>query len=64
MVANDPIGALAHLQLGRADVQSGDLVGAQAAYKDFLNLWNAADQDLPMLKQSQLEFARIEGRNH
>lgn len=64
IVANDPIGALAHLQLGRAYAQSGNLVGAQAAYKDFLALWNAADQDLPLLKQSQLEFARIEDRNH
>ena len=64
MVANDPIAALAHLQLGRAYVQTGDLVGARAAYKDFLNLWNAADQDLPMLKQAQLEFARTEVRNH
>ena len=64
IVANDPIAALAHLQLGRAYVQTGDLVGARAAYKDFLNLWNAADQDLPMLKQAQLEFARTEVRNH
>ena len=64
MVANDPIGALAHLQLGRGYVQSGDLVGAQAAYKDFLALWNAADQDLPIFNQAQLEFARLEGRNH
>ncbi len=64
IVANDPIGALAHLELGRAYVQSGNSVGAQAAYKDFLALWNAADQDLPLLKQSRLEFARIEDRNH
>ena len=62
MVANDPVGALAHLQLGRAYVQSGDLVGAQGAYRDFLTLWNAADQDLPILRQSKLEFARLEGR--
>ena len=63
IVANDPIGSLAHLEIGRAYVQSGNSVGAQSAYKDFLALWNAADQDLPLLKQSQLEFARIEGRN-
>lgn len=63
IVANDPIGALANLQLGRAYVMSGDLVRAQAAYKDFLTLWNAADQDLPIFKESQLEFARIKGRN-
>ncbi len=64
IVANDPIGALAELQLGRAYVQSGDLVQAQAAYKDFLTVWSAADQDLPILKQSQLELARIGDHNH
>ena len=64
MVVNDPIGALAHLQLGRAYVQSRDFVGAQAAYTDFLTLWNAADQDIPIWKQSRVEFVRIEGRNN
>ncbi|MBB5061181.1 tetratricopeptide (TPR) repeat protein [Granulicella aggregans] len=64
IVANDPIGALANLQLGRAYVQSGDLVRAQAAYRDFLTVWSSADQKLPILKQSQLELARIGDRNH
>ncbi len=64
IVANDPIAALARLQLGRAYVQSGDLVRAQAAYQEFLTVWSAADQDLPMLKQSQLEFASVRDRNY
>jgi hypothetical protein len=64
LVANDPIGALARLQLARAYVQSGDILRARAAYSDFLSLWKAADQGLPLLKESQLEFARFEGRSH
>jgi eukaryotic-like serine/threonine-protein kinase len=38
MVANDPIGALAHLQLGRAYVQSGDSIRARDAYKELLTV--------------------------
>jgi DNA-binding winged helix-turn-helix (wHTH) protein/tetratricopeptide (TPR) repeat protein len=64
IVANDPIGALARLQLARAYVQSGDRLRARAAYSDFLNLWKGADQGLPVLKQAQLEFDRLEGRIH
>lgn len=64
IVANDPMGALARLQLARAYVQSGDAIRAKAAYSDFLNLWKVADQGLPMLKQAQLEFDRLEGRSH
>jgi hypothetical protein len=48
IVANDPIGALAHVQLGRALVLSGDAAGAKTAYQDFLTLWKDADTDIPM----------------
>lgn len=64
LVANDPIGALARLQLGRPYVQSGDAIRAKAAYSDFLNLWKGADQGIPVLRQAQLEFDRLEGRSH
>jgi tetratricopeptide (TPR) repeat protein len=36
IVFADPIGALAHLQLGRAYVASGDVAKAKNAYQDFL----------------------------
>src|SRR5205823_3281970 len=39
IVGADPIGALAHLQLGRAFAFSGDRTKATAAYQDFLALW-------------------------
>src|SRR5215470_11854126 len=38
IVLNEPIGALAHLQLGRAYALQGDLEKARAAYQDFLTL--------------------------
>ena len=38
IVLNEPIGALAHLGLGRAYAQSGDNERARAAYQDFLAL--------------------------
>ncbi len=60
IVANDPIGALAHLQLGRALVMSGDTVGAKAAYQDFLTLWKDADPDIPVLQQAQAESAKLQ----
>src|ERR1035437_539029 len=47
--AGDPIGALAHLQLGRAFAISGDKIKAKAAYQDFLTLWKDADPDVPIL---------------
>jgi hypothetical protein len=35
LVLNGPIGTLAHLQLGRALVMSGDAVKASATHRDF-----------------------------
>src|SRR5439155_16518449 len=39
----DPIGALAHAQLGRADPLVGAEGHAKASYQDFLTLWRGAD---------------------
>ena len=60
IVASDPIGALAHLQLGRAFALSGDTTKAKIAYQDFLTLWKDADSDIPILKQAQAEYARLQ----
>jgi cytochrome c-type biogenesis protein CcmH/NrfG len=59
-VVNEPIGALAHLQLGRAYVIQGDTAKARAAYQDFLALWKDADPDIPILKQAKAEYAKLE----
>jgi hypothetical protein len=59
LTASDPIGALAHLQLGRAFVLSGDKIKAKAASQDFLTLWKDADPDIPILRQAKAEYARL-----
>ena len=60
IVQNGPIGALAHLQLGRAYALQGEIVKARAAYNDFLSLWKDADPDIPILKQAKAEFAKLQ----
>src|SRR5262249_24671142 len=59
VVGLDPIGALAHLQLGRVFVLSGDKIKAKAAYDAFLALWKEADPDVPILKSAKAEYARL-----
>jgi tetratricopeptide (TPR) repeat protein/predicted Ser/Thr protein kinase len=60
VVVNEPIGALAHLQLGRAHAMRGDSAKAKAAYQDFLTLWKDADSDIPILKQAKAEYAKLQ----
>jgi len=59
IVLSDPIGPLAHLQLGRAYALSGDKTRAKSAYQDFLTLWKDADPDIPILKQAQAERVNL-----
>ena len=60
IVISDPIGAVAHLQIGRAYVMQGDTAKAKAAYQDFLTLWKDADPDIPIYKQAKTEYAKLE----
>jgi serine/threonine protein kinase len=63
-------GALAHLGVARANAlevgtsQGADAdaarVRALAAYKDFLTLWKDADPEIPILKQAQAEYAKLQ----
>jgi serine/threonine protein kinase/Flp pilus assembly protein TadD len=59
IVLNDPIGALAHLQIGRAYAVQGDTAKARAAYQDFLALWKDADPDIPVLIFAKAEYAKL-----
>lgn len=59
VVQNEPIGALAHLGLGRAYALMGETSRAKAAYQDFLALWKEADRDVPILKQVKAENAKL-----
>ncbi len=60
IVLNEPIGALAHLGLGRAYVLLGNREKACAAYRNFLTLWKDADPDIPILKKAKAEYAKLQ----
>jgi serine/threonine protein kinase/tetratricopeptide (TPR) repeat protein len=59
IVVNGPIGALAHLQIGRAYAMQGDTAKARAAYQDFLTLWKDADPDIPIFIAAKSEYAKL-----
>ena len=59
-VISDPIGSLAHMQLGRAYALMGDKDKARTAYRDFLTLWSDADPDIPVLKEARREYGAVE----
>jgi eukaryotic-like serine/threonine-protein kinase len=60
IVINFPLGALAHLGLARAYVLSGDTAKAKTAYRDFLALWKDADPGIPILKEAEAEYAKLQ----
>jgi eukaryotic-like serine/threonine-protein kinase len=60
IVLNAPIGALAHLQLGRAYAMQGDTAKAKSAYQGFFTLWNDADPDIPILREAKVEYAKLQ----
>jgi len=59
IVLNFPLGALAHLQLGRAYALQGDTAKARAAYQDFFILWKDGDPDIPILIAAKSEYAKL-----
>ena len=59
IIVAEPIGVLAHLQIGRAYAMQGDTAKAKAAYQDFLTLWKEADPDIPVLIAAKAEYAKL-----
>jgi tetratricopeptide (TPR) repeat protein len=59
IVVNSPLGALAHLQLGRAYALVAQGEAARTKYQDFFALWKDADPDIPVLKDAHMEYARL-----
>jgi eukaryotic-like serine/threonine-protein kinase len=59
LVRNEPIGAIARLQIARAYEISGDPGKAKHAYQDFLTLWKDADSDIPILRAAKAEYAKL-----
>lgn len=60
IVGLDPVGALAHLQLGRVYAFSGDKVKAKSAYDAFFRLWKDADPGISVLKQAKADYAKLQ----
>ena len=60
VVLNQPIGSLAHLELGRAYALSGNSIKARAAYQSFFALWKEADPDVPILIAAKSEYANLQ----
>jgi eukaryotic-like serine/threonine-protein kinase len=56
---NCPLGALARLGLARAYTLVGDHSQARIAYESFLNLWQEADPDQPVLRQAKAEYKKL-----
>ena len=69
IVWNSPIGALAHLEIGRAyalQAQSAQGAAAEAArgkaraaYQALMTLWKDADPDIPVVQEAKAEFAKM-----
>jgi hypothetical protein len=55
---NSVLAGLAPLGLARAYELQGDKTNARAAYENFLNNWQAADPDIPILKQAKAEYSK------
>jgi DNA-binding winged helix-turn-helix (wHTH) protein/tetratricopeptide (TPR) repeat protein len=58
LVASDPVGALARLQLVRALLMQGRTKEAKDEYRNVLASWNSADSEAPIIRQAKLESMR------
>jgi eukaryotic-like serine/threonine-protein kinase len=59
LVWNFPTGALTPLMLGRTSAGQADFAAAKSAYHDFLDLWQGADPDVPILRAAQTESTKL-----
>jgi len=59
VVQNFVIGALAHLQIGRAYAELGDTSKAKSAYEEFFSLWKDADPGTAVLTDAKREYAKL-----
>jgi serine/threonine protein kinase len=57
---NQPMDALAHLQLGRAYALRSEATKAKAAYQNYPTHWKDADPDIPILKTAKAEYAKLQ----
>jgi serine/threonine protein kinase len=59
IVLEDPMGALARLQLARAWMMAGDVSRAKASYEDLLRVWKDADAGIPVISEARAEYAKL-----
>jgi eukaryotic-like serine/threonine-protein kinase len=52
--------SLSYLGMARGFALNGDPAKAGKAYQDFLKLWKDADPDIPILRQANAEYARLQ----
>jgi tetratricopeptide (TPR) repeat protein len=52
-------GALALLQMARAQKMAGDDAAARDYYEQFLALWKNADSDIPAYREAKVEYAGL-----
>lgn len=46
--------------LARVYAAEGDKVKSRSAYQDFFALWKDADPDIPIMKEAQAEYAKLQ----
>jgi hypothetical protein len=59
VVISDPVGVLAHLELGRALALAGEKTRAKTAYEDLFAEWKGADAQIPILNQARAEYMNL-----
>jgi predicted Zn-dependent protease len=57
----DPANSLAYLWLGRAHRDNGDSAAARAAYEQFFEIMEGADEGVPVVEKARAEYAAIPG---
>jgi tetratricopeptide (TPR) repeat protein len=59
VVLEDPMGALARLQLARSWTMAGAVGKAKVAYEELVGLWKDADPKIPVVSDTRAEYARL-----
>jgi len=59
VVLEDPMVALARLQLARTWTIAGDVSKGKRAYEELLRLWKDADAEIPVVSEARAEYARL-----
>ncbi len=51
--------SISYLGLARGSALAGDAANARRAFQDFFALWKDADPGIPILRQAQMEYAKL-----